>query len=259
MGLGEWAATPQLAGVLEGWDAWTLALLAAFCIGVAKAGFSGTSLISIAIFAELYGSKEQAGFALPLLILADLMVYPAFRKYGSWKDVWRLLPAALVGLGIGWWLMSRISQDGARQIIGWTILALLGLQLVRAWKPDLLLRMAEHRAFGTGAGVAAGVTTLLANAAGPVFQLYLLSKRVPKMELIGIGARFFLLINIIKLPLNQNLGFIDGQTLWQNLLLAPGVLAGIFLGKHLLQRIPQKAFEWMIIGFAALAALRMLW
>lgn len=245
--------------MLEGWDAWTLALLAAFCIGVAKAGFSGTSLISIAIFAELYGSKEQAGFALPLLILADIMVYPAFRKHGSWKDVWRLLPAALIGLAIGWWLMKEISQEAARYIIGWTILALLGLQLLRAWKPDLLLKMAEHRAFGTGAGVAAGITTLLANAAGPVFQLYLLSKRVPKMELIGIGARFFLLINLIKLPMNQNLGFIDLQTLWQNLLLAPGVLAGIFLGKHFLQKIPQKAFEWMIIVFAGLAALRMLW
>lgn len=236
-----------------------MALLAAFCIGVAKAGFSGTSLISIAIFAELYGSKEQAGFALPLLILADIMVYPAFRKYGSWNDVWRLLPAALVGLGIGWWLMTVISQGTARHIIGWTILLLLGLQLLRAWKPDLLLKMAKHRAFGTGAGVAAGVTTLLANAAGPVFQLYLLSKRVPKMELIGIGARFFLLINIIKLPMNRSLGSIGADTLWQNLLLAPGVLAGIFLGKHLLQRVPQKAFEWMIIVFAALAAGRMLW
>jgi uncharacterized membrane protein YfcA len=236
-----------------------MALLAAFCIGVAKAGFSGTSLISIAIFAELYGSKEQAGFALPLLILADIMVYPAFRKHGSWKDVWRLLPAALLGLAIGWWLMGEISQEAARRIIGWTILAMLVLQGLRAWKPELLLKMAEHRAFGTGAGVAAGVTTLLANAAGPVFQLYLLSKRVPKMELIGIGARFFLLINIIKLPMNQNLGFIGPETLWQNLLLAPGVLAGIFLGKHLLQRVPQKVFEWMILIFAALAALRMLW
>lgn len=245
--------------MLEGWDAWTLALLAAFCIGVAKAGFSGTSLISIAIFAELYGSKEQAGFALPLLILADVMVYPAFRKHGSWKDVWRLLPAALVGLAIGWWLMRELSQEMARHLIGWTILVLLGLQLLRAWKPDLLLKMAEHRAFGNGAGVAAGITTLLANAAGPVFQLYLLSKRVPKMELIGIGARFFLLINIIKLPLNQNLGFIGVDTLWQNLLLAPGVLCGIFLGKYFLQRVPQKVFEWMIIGFATLAAIRMLW
>ena len=119
--------------------------------------------------------------------------------------------------------------------------------------------MAEHRVFGTTAGVAAGITTLLANAAGPIFQLYLLSRRVPKMELIGIGARFFLLINLLKLPLNQNLGVMTPETLWTNLQLAPGVLAGVFLGKHLLQKIPQKVFEWMILGFAALAAVRMLW
>ncbi|MGE9270330.1 MAG: TSUP family transporter [Verrucomicrobiales bacterium] len=258
MRLGLVRVSPQFGRVLEGWDAWSLALLAAFFIGVAKSGFSGTSLISIAIYAELFGSKQQAGFALPLLILADMMVYPAFRKHGSWSDVWRLLPAALLGLAAGWWLMAKISPSVASQIIGWTILGLLALQLLRAWKPALLLKLASHRAFGTGAGIAAGITTLLANAAGPVFQLYLLSKRVPKMELIGIGARFFLLINLIKLPMNRNLGSMDWQTLEQNLLLAPGVFAGVFLGRSVLKKVPQKAFEWMIIVFAAIAAMRML-
>ena len=256
--LGVRGGSTQPRPVLEGWDAWTLALIAAFCIGVSKAGFSGTSLIAIAIFSHLYGARQQAGFALPLLIVADLIVYPAFRKYGSWKDVWRLLPAALVGVGVGWWLLGNISDELAKKIIGLIILAMLALQLLRAWKPGVLEKMAEHHAFGNGAGTAAGVTTMLANAAGPVFQLYLLSKRVPKMELIGIGARFFLLINILKIPLNQNLGFISMRTLLENLMLVPAVVLGIFLGKHLLKKVPQKAFEWMIIGFATLAAFRML-
>jgi len=244
--------------VLDGWDQWSLAVLAAFCIGVAKAGFSGTSLISVAIFTHLFGAKVQAGLALPLLILADLMVYPAFRRHGSWREVWALLPAALVGLGIGWWLMGHVPEAVARRIIGLSILGLLLLQSMRFWRPGWLERVAGHRAFGTGAGVAAGVTTMMANAAGPVFQLYLLSRRVPKMEMIGIGARFFLLINLIKVPLNRGLGLIDGQTLWTDLLLAPAIVAGILIGKSLLQKVRQRAFEWMVIGFAALAALRML-
>ena len=244
--------------MLEGPEDWTLALAAAFFIGVAKAGFSGTSLLSVAIFTHLLGAKAQAGFALPLLIIADLLVYPAFRKHGSWKDVWRLLPATLVGLGIGWYLLGTVPEPVAKRIIGISILALLALQSLRVLRPGVLEKIAEHRAFGTGAGVAAGVTTMLANAAGPVFQLYLLSKRVPKMELIGIGARFFLLVNLIKVPLNRNLGLIDSQTLYTNLLLAPAIVVGIWLGKSLLQKVPQRVFEWMIIGFAGLAALRML-
>ncbi len=248
--------------MLEGADDWALALFAALCIGVAKAGFSGTSLLAVAIFTQLFGAKDQAGFALPLLIIADLCVYPAFRKHGSWHDVWRLLPAALAGVAAGWWLLGLIPETipdaVARRIIGFSILLMLALQSLRVLKPALLEKIADHRAFGTGAGVAAGVTTMLANAAGPVFQLYLLSRRVPKMELIGIGARFFLLINLIKVPLNQNLGSINPQSLWTNLMLAPAIVLGILIGKSLLQKVPQRAFEWMILFFAAVAAARML-
>ena len=244
--------------MLDGPEALGLALFAAFFIGVSKAGFSGTSLISVAVFTHLYGAKAQAGLALPLLILADLIVYPAFRKHGSWKDVWRLLPAALVGLGIGWWLLGNVQETTARRIIGVAILIMLGLQSLRGLKPGLLEKMSEHRAFGTGAGVGAGVTTMLANAAGPVFQLYMLSRRIPKMELIGIGARFFLLINLIKVPLNRQLDLINAESLWTNLMLAPAVVLGVYMGKSLLQRVPQRAFEWMIVVFAALAAIRML-
>lgn len=210
------------------------------------------------MFTHLYGAKAQAGMALPLLILADIIVYPAFRKYGTWKDVWRLLPAALVGLAIGWWLLGNVSELVARRTIGVAILLMLALQGLRAVNPGLLARMADHHAFGTGAGVAGGVTTMLANAAGPVIQLYLLSRRLPKMEMIGIGARFFLLINLIKVPINGQLNLINAQTLIENLKLAPGIVAGIFIGKWLLLKVPQRAFEWMILAFAAFAAVRML-
>jgi len=235
-----------------------LAVCAAFCIGLAKAGFTGTSLLSIAIFTDLFGARGQAGVALPLMILADVIVYPAFRKYGSWRDVWRLLPATLVGVACGWWLMGWIDNELAKRIIGMMILVLLGLQVLRFVRPVLLQKMADHHAFGTGAGVAAGVTTMLANAAGPVFQLYFLSRRMPKMEMVGIGARFFLLVNLLKLPLNQNLGFIRWETLIFNLWVAPAVVAGVWAGKKLLGKVPQRVFEWMIIGFALMAALRML-
>lgn len=248
----------RAGGVLEGVESWTLALLAAFCLGVAKAGFSGTSLLSVAAFTQLFGARDQAGFALPLLIMADLCVYPAFRRHGSWHEVWPLLPAALLGVAVGWWLLGTVPEEVARRIIGLSLLVLLGLQSLRLVRPRWLDQIAGHRAFGTGAGIAAGVTTMLANAAGPVFQLYLLSRRVPKMEMIGIGARFFLLINLIKVPLNQNLGSITVETIRLNLVLAPAIVGGILLGKGLLQKMPQRAFEGMILAFATLAAVRML-
>ena len=99
---------------------------------------------------------------------------------------------------------------------------------------------------------------MLANAAGPVIQLYLMARRIPKMELIGIGARFFLLINLIKVPLNAKLALITSESLLENARLLPGVVVGICGGKWLIQRVPQAAFEWMVVIFSTIAGLRLI-
>jgi uncharacterized membrane protein YfcA len=236
-----------------------MALTAAFCIGMSKAGFSGISLISVLLMAELYDPIRSTGIVLPLLIVADLAVYRSFRKHGSWQPVWRLLPATIAGLAIGWWLIIVMKDhpQAARPLIGGCILAMIALQALKAWKPVLFDRMAASRSFGTAAGAAGGITTMLANAAGPVIQLYLLSRRLPKMELLGIGARFFLLVNIIKLPISGSLNLITPATLLDNLKCLPGIFAGILAGKWLIERVSQRVFEWMVIGFALLAALRL--
>ena len=143
-------------------------------------------------------------------------------------------------------------------MIGGIILLMLVLQLIREFKKEFLEHLPDSKVFRWITCVLIGVSTMLANAAGPVIQLYLLSRRLPKMEMIGIGARFFLLINIIKVPINGQLNLITSETLMENLKLAPGIVAGIYIGKWMLLKVPQRAFEWMILGFAAMAAVRML-
>lgn len=234
------------------------ALLAALCIGLAKSGFSGISLVSVAIFADIFGSKASVGMVLPLLIAADLIVYPAFRKHGSWLPVWKLLGPAVLGIGLGWWVMMVINESASRKMIGICVLLMVAVQVVRRWRPALVDSLAASPGFGLSAGVLGGFATMLANAAGPVIQLYLMARRIPKMELIGIGARFFLLVNLLKVPLNANLELITRVSLLDNLKLLPAVVVGIYSGKSLLRHVPQVAFEWMIVIFSIIAGLRML-
>lgn len=237
---------------------YALALLAALCIGLSKSGFSGISMISVVLLADIYGPKASVGLALPLLIVADLLAYPAFRKFGSWAPVWKLLGPALIGLGLGWWLLGVIDDGTARRAIGACVLSMVALQVFRRLRPVMFERIGESRGFGVGAGVLGGFATMLANAAGPVIQLYLLGRSIPKMELIGIGARFFLLINILKVPMNARLALITEESLLENAKLLPGVVVGIFGGRWLIRHVPQAAFEWMIVGFATIAGVRLL-
>ena len=235
-----------------------MALLAAFCIGVSKAGFGGVSMISVFLLADVYGAKTSTGLALPMLIVADLTVYPAFRRHGSWRPVWRLLVPTAVGLVGGWWLLGRIDDAVARRVIGGVILAMVAVQAGRSVWPAAFERLTWSRAFGAGAGVAGGFATMLANAAGPVIQLFLMSRRFSKMEMVGIGARFFLLVNLLKVPLSAGLTLITPETLWENLKLLPAVWAGVFGGKFLLHRVPQRLFDWLVVAFAVVAGVRLL-
>jgi len=241
-----------------------LVVVAAMSIGISKAGFSGVSLISVFILADVFGAKASLGVALPMLIVADLCVYPAFRKYGNWREVWELLWPTFIGMGVAIWVLAEVSDGLMRKVIGAIILLMVMLQLYKAWKPKVMEKLAHAAGFGLFAGLAGGLATVLANAAGPIQQLYLLSKDIPKMDLIGIGARFFLVVNFIKIPLykmvskGNSMDLINQTSLLINLCLVPAIVLGVWGGKKLLYKVPQKLFERLIVVFALTAAVRLL-
>jgi uncharacterized membrane protein YfcA len=106
--------------------------------------------------------------------------------------------------------------------------------------------------------VLAGFTTLVANAAGPLMAVYLLAMRLPKMDFVGTGAVFFLLLNLFKVPFMVHLGLITPASFTINLLLAPLVLAGAWFGRKLVQRIDQRAFENIALTLSVIAGLKLL-
>lgn len=99
---------------------------------------------------------------------------------------------------------------------------------------------------------------MLANAAGPVSTVYMLAQKLPKWEFVGTGAWFFLIVNLIKVPFSWNLGLIDLVSLKTNFILIPAILCGIALGRAVINKIEQKLFEKILLVFAALAAVRLL-
>jgi len=109
--------------------------------------------------------------------------------------------------------------------------------------------------FAAGVGVLAGFTTLVANAAGPLMVIYLLAMRLPKMEYMGTGAVFFMLLNWFKVPFMVNLGLINAASFSLNLWLAPVVFAGAWLGRIILVKMNQRVFENVALWLSALAAL----
>jgi uncharacterized membrane protein YfcA len=169
-----------------------------------------------------------------------------------------MIPPALVGIVCGWLLMPHIPGQSFGLLIGWLTVALIGLVLVQKYAPRLMSFAAEHPGVAWPFGWLAGCTTMLANAAGPVMTIYLLACRLPKFEFVGTAAWFFFAVNLLKIPFSASLGLINGASLMLNLLLAPGVIAGIFAGRWLLGKINQAVFEWLMILFSLLGAFRLI-
>ena len=237
-------------------DGWILllALLGAACIGLSKAGLAGTATLNVVLMAKIFGAKASVGLVLPLLIVADLLGYLINRHGGSWRRILPMIPPAIAGVVLGWWLLDRIDNNVARVTIGWIILSLLGFNLVLRAKRAELLELTRHRTFSWGMGFLSGTVTMLANAAGPVMTVFLLSQRLEKQEHLGVFCRFFLFINLFKLPFSNSVGLITAPSLLTNLVLLPGVLLGVLLGWQILKRIKQDAFEGVLAWLTAFAA-----
>jgi uncharacterized membrane protein YfcA len=152
--------------------------------------------------------------------------------------------------------MPRIEPAAFGRLMGCLTLGLLVLVVIQKFLPDLVLR-AEQRRYGWPLGWLAGATTMLANAAGPVTTIYLLACRLPKMEFVGTAAWFFLVVNVVKVPFSASLGLINRESLFLNLVLAPLIIAGVLVARYFLKKINQNAFEWIMIVFSALGALRL--
>lgn len=240
---------------------WLVLLFTAFLQGMAKGGLPGLTVMAVPLVAAVIPGKASTGLVLPMLIVGDLFALAYWRRSLSLPDLLRALPWAVAGVIVGWFLLGRIEDAQMRPIIGATVLLILGIHIGRKWRaaqrrgrPD---SVAGRRLFAAFMGAFGGVTTMLANAAGPIIGTYLLSLKLSKETFLGTSAWFFFIVNWIKFPFMVQQGMITGASLRVNVWLLPGLVAGVAVGVWVARRINQKTFDWLVTGLAALASLRL--
>ena len=242
---------------------WFLSLFCAFSIGFSKNGVSGISILIIPLMAMIFPAKESTGILLPLLVVGDCIALWSFRNEGEWKHIVRALPWALIGIAAGWvaMLLPQFSGHLFRRFIGLIVVFVLILGEWLAWKRTengSNLRFSHSSLFIASFGILGGFATMTANAAGPVFAIYLLALQLPKENFIGSTARIFLVLNLIKIPFSAQLGLINSDTLIFNITVLPMLAFGAYLGFKTVKIIPQKAFNYMVKTLAFLAAIKLI-
>ncbi|MBT3272942.1 MAG: sulfite exporter TauE/SafE family protein [Spirochaetales bacterium] len=236
---------------------WTLLAVGAIILGIAKTGIPGISIVFIPVLASILPAKASTGFLLPMLIIGDIFAVLYYKRHAQWKYLIKLIPFSLVGVAIGYFTMRLINNEQLQPIIGIIVLVMLGVQFIRSRRKEQD-SIPQGIWFALTMGIAAGFTTMIANAAGPIMAIYLLAMRLPKEQYIGTGAWYFFIVNLLKVPLSASLGLITGASLLANAMLIPGIAIGAFIGIKVLKRIPQKAFRIAILVIATGSAIRLL-
>src|SRR5207237_3736186 len=89
-----------------------------------------------------------------------------------------------------------LAEQILRRVIGAIVLLMLAAYVKRRLTPGEL-------APGNAGfyGIATGFASTVANSAGPVMNMYLLTQRLPKETFVATGAWFFFVVNLTKVPI----------------------------------------------------------
>jgi uncharacterized membrane protein YfcA len=146
-------------------------------------------------------------------------------------------------------LALGLTETALRRLVGCVVVLMLVVYIVRKRKPQ---DPAGGRAWFYG--IFAGFASTIANAAGPVMSMYLLSRKLPKEQFVATGAWFFFVINIAKVPIYSWHRLFSPESLVFDVFMVPAVICGAFLGLWIVHRVPQRVFDIMIVALTGISA-----
>jgi uncharacterized membrane protein YfcA len=237
---------------------WMIVALCAMMIGIAKTGIPGVGILVVPLMAAVLPARSSVGVLLGILILADLFAAGYYRRHAQWRHVIRLLPAAFAGIAAGYFGLKYVNDTQLKPIIGGIVLTMLAINYWRNRGNAEDTPLPKQWWFCVGIGFVAGVTTMMANAAGPIMIIYLLAMRLPKVQFVGTAAWFFFVVNWLKVPFSANLNLMTAETVKLDLMMLPFVAGGAIAGILVLKRIKQQTFRAVVQILAALAAIKLL-
>lgn len=262
-----WLPTPPAD--TDAWVYYSLVIAAVIVMGIAKSGFGGgIGILAVPLVANAF-PKDQTGLALgvmlPILIVADMFAVYQHRKQRSWPHLRPALLGGIIGIVLGTLLLYLLMSGGDTSaskdnvsavlsiLVGSICLLMVAVQVYRMCGGKVPV-LPGNKPTGVSVGAAAGFTSMLAHAAGPIMSIYWLDQRMGKRLLTGSLVLYFFLINTAKLPSYVFLlSWITIETLKQSVFFALFVPIGSLLGIVMHHRIPEKPFTAVMYAGAAVA------
>jgi len=238
-------------------ELWSFSAVCGILVGMAKTGITGLGMLAVPILAGIFGGKPSVGLLLPMLCFGDVFAVKYYNRHAEWLYLLRLMPWTLTGIIIALFVGNIVSDTQFKGLIAVTILFGIALMTWGERRQNKIV-IPDYWWFSPLFGLAGGFATMIGNAAGPIMALYLLSMHLPKNKYIGTGAWFYMIVNLIKVPLHIFIWkTITVQTISFNIAMLPAITTGAIIGVNIVKKIPEKPYRKFIIIITAIASVKL--
>jgi uncharacterized protein len=253
-----WAFIPPvpLSGMITDPLFYAFAVPAVLALGLSKGGFAGVGLLATPLTSLYLPPLEAAALLLPILICQDAIAVWWYRH--DW-DAWNLkvmLPGALLGMCIGWFLAARVSDDAIRLMVGFIGVAFVANAWLRKGPIEPQKKTAASGVFWGGVS---GFTSFLTQGGGPPFGVHVLPQRLSKLTLVGTTTIFFAIVNALKIGPYFALGQFSLGNFTTSVALLPLAVLTNFLGIWLVRVTPTELFYKIAYILVLLVSLVLIW
>ncbi len=236
---------------------WLLAIVGVLLTGISKSGFAGgAGVIAVPLLSLVIPVPVAAALMLPLLIVMDAKSLSYYWRSVRWQELKIIVPAALVGIIIGGYLLGKLPSNLLQVLLG---IFCIVFSLWRKLTP--LLAGIPYAGFIWG--VISGLTSTLLHSGGPPINIYLAACRLPKQTWLATAAVFFAIMNLIKiipyaLTDQWQSDSIVPDLLLIDIVLLPISLIGVWLGYILQKQISEAHFMTACKGLLFLSGIALL-
>jgi len=217
-----------------------VASISALLIGLSKGGLSNMGVLGTPVLALVISPVKAAALLLPIFVVSDLFGLWAYRREFDRRNLAILIPAAMVGIFLGWATASVVSDRVVGLMIGVVGVAFT----LNAWR--LRKRQLEPKPAdiprGVFWGTVLGFSSFVSHSGGPPFQVYVLPQRLPPTVFAGTTTITFAAVNAAKLLPYWQLGQFNAENVKTAALLMPIAIIGTFAGVRLVRVLPQKIY-----------------
>jgi uncharacterized protein len=219
----------------------------------AVSGFGGAAVL-LPVLVASFGMRE----AIPILTVAQLIGNGSRVWFNRHELDWRVvgwfalggIPMALIG-GL---LFARAPLTVLTRLLG------LFLILVVAWRHVRPKTSSKPPAWSFSLiGAGASFLSALLGSVGPIMAPFFLAYGLIKGAYIGTEALSTVVMHVFKLIAYHHSSILPLHAVLAGLSIGPVMILGSYLGKRIVDRLPEKVFVWIIEATLLIAGVGFLW